>query len=179
MRKSTANQKLRLSYSKLNSFANYDKAQAIDIILGKRFPSTPEMELGSQAHKVIEVEKLDLEGLGEGGVYEDKHVVDLYDWLEFPFVCDRRKDNVIVDYKTGSGDPMQLYVYAFLYRLLDIKVDEGRIVYVNFDPKTKEVTKKTQRKYKIGPDEIMYAWTWIDETSHEIKLILEDLNYNW
>jgi hypothetical protein len=171
--------KLRLSYSKLNSFANYDKQQAIDIILGKTFPTTPEMEFGSQAHKQIELDQLDLEGIGEGGVYEEKKVAEIYDWLDLAFVCDRRKGNVIVDYKTGSGKPMQLYVYAFLYRLLDIEIDEGRIVYVDFDPATKEVTKKTQRKYPIGPEQLEEAWYWIDETAHEIKVILEDLKYNW
>ena len=173
-------QKLRLSYSKLNTFANYSKEEAIDIILGKKFPSTPEMELGSQAHKIIEEEKLDLEKIGIGGEYEVKRVVELYDWLSFAYIVDRRKDNVIVDYKTGKGgDPLQLYVYAFLLRLEDIKVDEGRIVYVKYDPKTRTVSKKSQRIYPIGADELNYAWLWISETSHEIKVILDDLKYNW
>ena len=179
MKGSTANQKLRLSYSKLNSFANYDKQEAIQMILGKRLPTTPEMELGSAAHKIIEVEKLDLEGIGAGGVYEDKHTLELYDWLDFSFVADRRKDNILVDYKTGSGDPMQLYVYAFLYRLIDIRVDEGRIVYVSYDPKTRVVAKKSQRIYPIKGEHLNYAWTWLDETSHEIKAVLDDLNFNW
>jgi hypothetical protein len=175
----TAQSKLRLSYSKLNSFANYNKQEAIDMILGKKLPTTPAMELGSQAHSFIEELQLDLEGIGKGGEYEEKHVVSLYDWLDFAFVCDRRKDNIIVDYKTGSGDPMQLYVYAFLYRLLDIQVDEGRIVYIDFDPAKKNIRKKTQRIYPITQKEIEEAWTFIDETSHEIKLILDNLNYNW
>jgi len=179
MKRSTANQRLRLSYSKLNSFANYDREEAIAMILGKRLPTTPEMELGTAAHKIIEVEKLDLEGIGEGGVYEDKHTIELYDWLDFSFVADRRKDNVIVDYKTGSGDPLQLYVYAFLYRLMDIKVDEGRIVYVKYDPLTRCVTKKSQKRYPIKGEQLSYAWSWLDETSHEIKVILDDLKYNW
>lgn len=175
----TAQSKLRLSYSKLNSFANYDKQQAIDLILGKKLPVTPEMELGSQAHSFIEELQLDLEGIGEGGVYEEKHIVNLYDWLDFAFVCDRRKDDIIVDYKTGSGDPMQLYVYAFLYKLLDIDINEGRIVYIEFDPATKDIRKKTQRKYPITQKELEEAWAFIDETSHEIKLVLDNLNYNW
>jgi hypothetical protein len=169
----------RLSYSKLNSFANYSKEEAIQIILGKRIPVTPEMQLGTDAHKIIEQEKLDLEGIGEGGVYEDKHVVSLYDWLDFSFVCDRRKDNIIVDYKTGSGDPLQLYVYAFLYRLIDIKVDEGRIVYVSYDPKTRCVAKKSQRIYPIKGEQLNYAWNWIDENSHEIKEVLNNLSFVW
>ncbi len=171
--------KLRLSYSKLNSFVNYDKEEAIDIILGKKIPSTPEMELGSQAHKQIEIEKLDLEGIGPGGVYEEKFIIPIYDWLDFAFVCDRRKDNIIIDYKTGNGDPMQLYVYSFLYRLVDIQVDEGRLVYIGFDPKTKEVSLHSQRKYPITKDKLQEAWSFIDETSHEIKAVLEELNYNW
>lgn len=173
------NNKLRLSYSKLNAYANYDKQEAIDIILGKRFPTTPEMELGSQAHSFIEEQKLDLEGIGEGGVYEEKKVVSLYDWLDFAFVCDRRKDNIIVDYKTGHGDPMQLYVYAFLYKLEDIEITEGRLVYIDFDSATKEISKRSQRKYPITNKQLQDAWSFIDETSHEIKIILEELNYNW
>jgi len=171
--------KLRLSWSKINSFANYDKQEAIDIILGKRVPPTPEMELGTQAHKQIEIEKLDLEGLGKGGVYEEKHVIELYDWLDFSFICDRRKGNVIVDYKTGSGDPMQLYVYAFLYRVLDIEIDTGMLVYIDFDPKRKEVIKKSKRIYPIKRENLLDAWSFIDETSHEIKSILDEINYNW
>jgi hypothetical protein len=137
------------------------------------------MELGLQAHKQIEIEQLDLEGIGKGGVYEEKKVVELYDWLDFAFICDRRKDNTIVDYKTGKGSPDQLYVYAFLYRLEDIQIDGGKLVYIDFDPKTKEVKKRTQRTYKIGQEQIDYAWKFIDETSHEIKAILDDINYNW
>lgn len=175
----TAPKKIRLSYSKLNSFANYDKHEAIAIILGKQIPSTPEMELGTLAHKIIEDEKLDVEGLGPGGEYETKGVVELYDWLDFSFVIDRYKDGVLVDYKTGRGDPMQLYVYAFLLALQDKPVHEGRLVYVNIDPCTKEVTKRSQRKYPIGQDELKLGWSWIDETSHEIKDILDGINYGW
>ena len=175
----TAKNKLRLSYSKLNSFANYDRQEAIEVILGKHIPLTPEMDLGIQAHKIIELEQLDLEKIGKGGVYEDKNVIELYDWLDFPFVCDRRKDNIISDYKTGSGDPMQLYVYAFLYRLMDIRIDEGRLVYVDYDQSKRLVTKKSQRIYPITQKNLNEAWSFIDETSHEIKGVLDSLNYNW
>ena len=175
----TVPRKIRLSYSKLNSFANYDKQEAIEVILGKEVPTNPAMELGSLAHKIIEEEKLDLEGLGEGGDYEIKRTLELFDWLDFSFICDRIKDGVLVDYKTGKGDPMQLYVYAFLLALEDIDIQEGRLVYVNCNPKTREVTKRSQRKYPIGKKEFNQAWSWIDETSHEIKDVLDNLNYSW
>lgn len=175
----TAPNKLKLSYSKLNSFANYDRQEAIEVILGKETPTNPAMRLGSLAHSIIEEEQLDLEGLGEGGLYEQKSTVELYCWLDFSFVADRIKDGVLVDYKTGKGDPMQLYVYAFLLALMDVDIHEGRLVYVDCDTKTKTVTKRSQRKYPITQKELNLAWRWIDETSHEVKDCLDNLNYSW
>lgn len=184
----TAPNKIRLSYSKLNSFVNAQKygRSKLEVvqrdILGELppLPTTPAMELGTLAHCIIEEEKLDLEGLGEGGDYEQKYVVNLFDWLDFSFIADRVKDGVLVDYKTGKGDPLQLYVYAFLLALLDVDIHEGRLVYVNCESKGRQVSKRSQRKYPITKKELKMAWSWIDETSHEIKDMLDNLkNYEW
>lgn len=142
--------KLRLSWSKLSSWAFYNKQDAINAIFGFPNIATEAMEKGSQAHKHIEDNKLVLvNGLKGNGKWEYKDRVEICDWLDLSFVLDYWEDDTIIDYKTGSYNEMQLKVYAFLMALKGVTINQGYFVGVNWNGKQIKVKRMRRGRGKV------------------------------
>jgi len=180
--------KLRLSWSKLSSWAYYSKEDCINAILGYPNIPTDKMVDGSNAHKYIETNKLVLvDQLESTGRWEYKDVVNVLDWLDVSFVVDYWEGNSIVDFKTGSFNEMQLKVYAFLMALKDIQIDYGYFVEIGWNGKQVRVKRYRGFKDKVGGKKIhrmefnqdthKEAYEFIKSNATEIRNYLISMGY--
>jgi len=183
--------KLRLSWSKLNNWANYSKQDCINSILGYPVEVGQAAKDGQDCHKYIEENRLffleELEpdlspnmvigqfhnrSYGYNYDYEVKGVVSIYDWLDFSYVVDYRIEDKLVDWKTGkSKDRMQLYIYALLLSIeRDIKINKGMFVPIKWDGKEAVLNKRAKiDRFDIGPAELEYAFEFINKNAREIR----------
>lgn len=125
-------EKLKVSWTILDLWNQKRFDDAINVMRKIENEPTVFMLEGSNMHQEIATNKLHIFPFMDNGVFEDKpngvnyfKDIELNEWLKISMVIDYIEGDFIVDWKSGEGKKMQLYLYAFLYQFVTGKPIES------------------------------------------------------
>lgn len=161
---------------------------AMKIYAGVGIPENEAMKFGKEIHDIIASKELKLiPEISKDAIFENTRAEDrrkwvnyfrvrVNEWLEMSMVIDVLDRGLIVDWKTGARrstaqNKMQIYIYAFLLSLINVRIDQAILAKV--DTSGDSIYCTDYSIYKINDEKRAQALNYIETNAGEIYTSLD------